>query len=136
MGIFTNVSYAMSYDTADLYILGRYSAGAIEYTGAEVVTITCTGWRAITRGPYVVAGVPRLQDLLQSDYLSLALIDRQLESTGADGRIATFSNVRATGFSTGVASRAAADVTVTFKAILLSDESVTNVESPQSTTLL
>lgn len=136
VGIFTNVSWGLAYDTQDLYILGRYSAGAIEYTSQEVITLSCTGWRAIKRGPHVVAGVPALQDLLTAEYMELALIDRQLEASGQDGRIAKFKNVRPVGFQTGVNARSAADVTVTFKAILVSDESVDNFENPGSTTLL
>lgn len=136
VGIFTNCSYGLTYDTADLYILGRFSAGAIEYTSQEVVGITCTGWRVVKRGPHVAAGVPKLQDLLTSEYLELSIIDRQLETTQGDGRIAKFRNVRCTGYSTGVNARNAAEITVSFKGILVSDESVENNEVQGSTTLL
>jgi hypothetical protein len=135
VGIFSNVSYGLTYDTSPIYILGRYSAAEIEYTSMDVVHIQASGWRVIKQGPHVAARIPKLSDLLNHEYLELAIIDRQLEATGADGRIAKFRQVRPTGYSTSISARQPTDVQVNFTGILVDDESTTNNEHVGSTDL-
>jgi len=135
VGLFNNVSYNMTYEAQPAYILGRYSAAEIDYTSMDVVSITCSGFRVVEHGPHVEAGVPRLQDLLTSEYIHLAIIDRQREAQGADGRIAIFKNCRATGYSTTISARNLEEITVTFVGLLVDDESTTNSESALSTNL-
>jgi hypothetical protein len=135
VGLFNNVSYNMTYEAQPAYILGRYSPAEIDYTSMDVVSITCSGFRVIEHGPHVEAGVPKLQDLLTSEYIHLAIIDRQREAQGKDGRISIFKNCRATGYSTSISARSLEEITVTFVGLLVDDESTTNDESPTSTFL-
>lgn len=130
VGIFNNVSYGLVYDTQPAYILGRYSASEIDYTGMEPVQITCTGWRVIRHGAHKDAKVPALADLLTHEYLEMTVIDRQ-----TDTRIAKFRNVRPTGYSTTISARQLEEVTVTFVAILVDDEDTENAETPNATSL-
>lgn len=132
VGIFNNVSYGLTYDTQPAFILGRYSAAEIDYTSQELVNITASGYRVIDHGPHIEAGVPKLQDLLTADYLTLAIMDRQKEVQGADGTIAKFHSVRATGYSTTISARNLEEVSVTFVGILVDDESTQNTERPDS----
>jgi hypothetical protein len=128
IGIFNNVSYGLTYDTQPAYILGRYSAAEIDYTSQEVVNINASGYRVINHGPHTEAGVPKLQDLLTADYLTLAILDRQLEANGGDGTIAKFHSVRPTGYSTTISSRNLEEITITFVGVLVDDEDTTNTE--------
>lgn len=130
IGMFNNVSYNMTYETQPAYILGRYSAAEVDYTSMDLVAITCSGFRVIDHGPHTEAAVPLLQNLLRSDYITLVITDRQREATGGDGRIATFTSVRPTGYSTTISARNLEEVTVTFVGLLVSDENNINVEHP------
>lgn len=135
IGLFNNVSYGLTYETQPAYILGRYSPAEIDYTAQNEVSIQCSGYRVIDHGPHTEAGVPKLQDLLNADYIELAIIDRQREAQGLDGRIAKFRQVRPTGYSTTLSARNLEELSVTFVGILVDDESTTNNENAGSTNL-
>ncbi len=132
VGIFSNVSYGLSYQAEPVYILGKYAAAEIDYTSQDTVSITCSGWRVIEHGPHVEAALPRLQDLLTSEYIELAISDRQREAQGKDGRIAKFRQVRPVGYSTQISARGLEEITVNFVAIGVDDESTTNSEHPSA----
>lgn len=135
VGLFNNVTYNMTYEGQPAYILGRFSAAEYDYTSMDLITITASGFRVIDHGPYVDAAVPKLQDLLLSDYISLTIIDREREAQGLDGRIAIFKNVRPTGFNTTISARNLEEITVHFVALTMDDESATNAENQGSTDL-
>ncbi len=136
VGIFDNCSYSLTYDVQPAFILGRFSAAELGYTAQEPVPITCSGWRVISAGPHqlpgngMMGGVPHLQDLLMNDYISLQVVDRQ-----SGKPIATFSSVRATGYSTTIQARQLETVTVNFTGLLVDDESGDNTESPPAADL-
>lgn len=135
VGIFNNISYGLTYDTQAAFILGRYSAAEVDYVAQELVTLTASGYRVIDHGPHAEAGVPKLQDLLTHEYLTLAIMDRQREANGADGTIAKFHSVRPTSYSTTISVRNLEEVTITFVGILVDDESTTNTEHPTAVDL-
>ena len=118
VGIFNSVSLALQYSTQPVFILGRYSTAEIDYTGMEPVSVTASGWRVVGSGAHAAAKVPKLQDLLQHEYLQLQIIDRQTGQT-----VAKVTNVRPTGYSTTIDARNLEQLTVTFVGILLDDES-------------
>lgn len=126
VGIFNNVSYGLTYDAQPAYILGRYSPAEIDYTAQEPVNITASGWRVIDHGAHAEAKVPALADLLTHEYLVLTIVDRQNPTRN----IATFRNVRPTGYSTTISARNLEEVTVTFVGIFVDDESTQNAEHP------
>jgi hypothetical protein len=81
VGIFTNVSYGLTYDAQPSFILGRYNPADIDYTAQEAVNISATGWRVYNRGPHVSPaqggpGVPKLADLLNANYMMFEIYDR------------------------------------------------------------
>ena len=121
IGIFTNVSYGVRYDANPVHILGRFSAAEIVLSGMEPISVDATGFRVVDNGPYKVASVPRLQDLLNHEDITLAIFDRQ-----SGEQIMTVVGVRPTGYSTSVASRGIQDLTVNFMGLRLSDENDPN----------
>lgn len=130
VGLFNSFSYGLQYDTQDVYLLGRLSADEIVYTAQETVNCTASGFRVVGSGPHATAKVPELAQLFAHEYLTLAVYDRQTNQ-----KIATISNVRPTGFSTTINARQLEEISVSFKGILVGDESVTNAEPVGSSTL-
>lgn len=124
IGIFNSVSYGLAFAAEPAYILGRYSAAEIDYTAQEVVQINCSGWRVVDHGPHAEAGVPNLADLLTHEYITLQILDRQTNKI-----VATFRDVRPTGYQTTINARQLEEVSVTFVAILVDDESTENAEA-------
>ena len=122
-GIFSTVSFGVTYDAQPAYILGRYSAAEIDYTSQDLVHITCSGWRVIGRGPHVTAHIPKLQDLLSHQYLTMVIWDRQLETKTSSGVIATITQVRPTGYNTTSSARTLQEITCSFVGIMADDES-------------
>lgn len=131
VGLFSNVSYGVAYDMQPIYTLGRFSPAEIVPTGQEAVSVTATGFRIVDNGPHVAAKVPKLQDLLNHEDLSLALIDRQ---TGK--QIMTVFNVRPTGYQTTVGARGVQEITVNFIGIKIEDESGDQEETPGATSII
>ncbi len=93
------------------------------------------GFRDIEHGPFVEAGLPKLQDLLLSEYISLDIFDRQREALGLPASIAHFKNCRATGFNTTISARQLEEVTVHFVSLGMDDESAINSEGAFATDL-
>lgn len=132
VGIFNNVSYGNTYDAQPVYLLGRYSPDRIEYTAAEPVTITASGWRVYGYGPHKI-GMPLLQDLNEAQDLQMAIFDRQ-EDAGAKP-LARFTNVKCTSFSTTISARNLEEMTMTFVGIRVDDEGSENHEGARATSL-
>jgi hypothetical protein len=133
VGIFNNVSVALTFDVQPVYLLGRLSAYELVYTAQEPVTVTASGFRVIGAGPHKTGRVPNLQDLLKHEYISLSIIDRNAEQ-GAKP-IHVIHSVRPTGYSTTVSARNLEEITVTFTGLLIDDESSENNESVGASTL-
>lgn len=130
VGIFSNVSFGVQYDVAPVFLLGRFSADELVYTGQEVVNINATGFRVIGSGPHKVAGVPELAELLSRGYLQMVVWDR-----GSNQPIAKFHSVKAVGYSTTLSSRQLEEMSVSFVGLLVDDETGTNEELPDAATL-
>lgn len=124
VGIFNNVSWGLQYDAQAVHILGRFSPDEIVYTGQEPIGVTATGWRVINNGPHNAGKVPKLQDLMQTDYLTFVIVDRQ---TGAT--MATIHSVRPTGYTSSLTERQLQSMTLTFMGLLVDSEEAQNVET-------
>ena len=126
IGIFTNVSYGVSYDIQPAFILGRFSPAELAYTAAEPIGITASGWRVVDQGPFTDSGgnMPKLQDLLNAEDMSFSLYDRQ-----TDKLLMTVVGVRHAGFNTSVAPRSLEEMTLNFMGLRLSDETASNNEA-------
>lgn len=131
VGIATNVSYSVEYDTVPSYILGRVSAAEITYTGQSPVSVSASGLRVINNGAYVATSLPKLQDILEHNEITISIYDRVEKK-----EILTVVGCRPTGYSTGVASRSISDLTVNFMGRIASDESGTQGEPDGSTDVL
>jgi hypothetical protein len=127
VGIFSNFGYGLTYDVQPAFILGRFSAAELGYTGVEPVRCTATGWRVVNSGPHIAAQFPRVQDLLQHEYIQIDVVDRQTNKV-----IAIIKDVRPESYSSTIATKALTEVTHTFIGLLMDDESVDNVEGGEA----
>ena len=123
VGIFNNCSFGFTLDAQPIYVLGAFAPVETVYTAQEPVRVTATGWRAVGSGAHAVAGLPHLQDLLQAEYIQLAVVDRQTGVT-----IAKITDVRCTSYDTTCNSRNPEEISVTFMGRLIEDESGENAE--------
>ena len=131
VGLFTSCSYNVTYDANPAFILGRYSAAEITYTAQDVISVDATGFRVIDAGPHAVASVPKLQELLNHEDISLSLIDRK---TGKN--FMTVVGVRPMGYSSSVTARGVVEVSARFMGLRAEDEAGTQNESGGASTLL
>lgn len=122
-GIFNSCSYGVQYDSNPIYTLGRFNANEIVVTGMAPISLQLGGFRVIDNGPYEIASVPKLQELLNLDDITVAIHDRQTNKT-----VLTVVGVKPTGYSTDVSARGLQSLNVTMEGISLGDESD---ESPQ-----
>lgn len=118
VGIFTSVSYGLQYDAQPAYTLGAFAPREIDYTAQEPVNIQASGWRVVNNGPHIQALIPRLQDLLNHEYLTMTVVDRQTGLT-----IANIIDVRPTSYQTPIANRQLVEQSFSFIGRLIGDES-------------
>ena len=135
IGIFSNISYGVTYDVTPAFILGRFTAAEIDYTAVDVVQITASGWRIVGQGRHKQGRLPRVQDLLFHEYLELAVLDRQTEVLGGEPRIAHIRNVRPTSGAEGFTARQLSEATLTYVGLLVDDEDTVNEEHPSAANL-
>jgi hypothetical protein len=131
VGIFSSVSYRVGYVIEDVNILGRYSPAELVYTSAAPVGGTLTGWRSVSNGPFSSEiGLPALNDLLNAAYSQLSILDRQTNKT-----VAVFEKLLLGGFSGGLEIKVLSEITMTFTALSMSDESVPDNQEVGAATL-
>jgi hypothetical protein len=130
VGIFETVSYNVNIGTEPIHLLGRYSAAEITPTSYEVVTLQCGGFRIVGEGPMVLPAFPKLQDLLQLENVTLAIVDRQSGTT-----ILTVIGCVPTSYSGNHNARATSRVSISYTGIVASDEAGDQAESAGATVL-
>ena len=131
VGIFSDISYGVTYDVQPAWILGRYSAAELDYTAMEVVHITANGFRIVDHGWFQDAMFPSLSQLMDANYMTMSVLDRQTNKEVA--RIDYVRPVAATG---GFSARQLSTSTHTYMGLLVNDESQPdNNESPGAMSL-
>lgn len=116
-GIYETCSYNMSVGTEPIHLLGRYSPDEITPTSYEAVTISCSGFRVVGQGPHVLPAVPKLQDLMALEGVTITVVDRQ---TGQS--ILTAIGCIANSYSGNHNARATSRITINYTGLRLSDE--------------
>lgn len=129
LGIFSAVSYGVTYDAQPVYSLGRFSPQEISLVAQEAISVQASGFRIIDAGPHGDVKVPKLQDLLNHTDISLAVLDRQTGKT-----ILNVVGVRPTGYTANLASRALSEIQVNFLGLRQDDEAGAQDESAGATT--
>jgi len=126
LGIFSDVSYGLTYDVQAAWILGRYTAAETEYVAQELVQVTANGYKVLDHGWYADAKFPLLVNLANAGYLTMDIQDRQSGKV-----IAKISKLRAASASTSLTPRMLSSATHTYIGILYEDETApNNAEDP------
>ena len=118
VGIFETITYNMNIGVEPIHILGRYSPDEITPTSYEAVTLNCGGFRIVGQGPHVLPAVPKLQDLLNLEAVTIAVVDRQTGET-----ILTAIGCVPNGYNGNHNARATSRVSINYTGLRLSDES-------------
>lgn len=111
VGLFDSVTYAINIGAEPIHLLGRFSPDEITPTSYEAVTVNCSGFRLIGNGGHVLPKFPKLQDLLNLDTITLAIIDRQSTDNVP---IMTVQNCIPISYSTGVNAKATSRIQITY----------------------
>lgn len=130
VGIWNNFSYSVSYDVIPAYILGRFSAAELTTVGYAPVNITAGGYRVIDHGFQTEGAFTQLAQMLQQEYLTLSVLDRQ---TGK--LVATISGCVPTATTASISARQLVEGSNTFMGLLYADEQFVDAESPTSAVL-
>lgn len=137
IGIFNSCSWSVSYTVVPSMILGRYSAAALTTVGVNTVNITCNGYRVVGAGWHKQARLPRVQDLMEQEYIRFVVTDRQTEKTDpSKARIQVIKYVLPAGADSGYSANELATGTVHYVGILADDEDTENEEGVGAATLL
>lgn len=118
VGIYETCTYNMNIGTEPIHILGRYSADEIVATSYEAVTLSCSGFRIVGQGPHVLPAVPKLQDLMGLEGITITVVDRQ---TGQ--AILTAIGCVPNSYSGNHNARATSRITINYTGLRVSDES-------------
>ena len=90
----------------------------ITQTSYEAVTVNCSGFRVIGNGGHVLPKVPKLQDLLQLETVTLAMLDRQEPDTAKAGIMAV-QNCIPINYSTGANAKIPAIASIAARPIII-----------------
>lgn len=124
IGIFDSCQYNTSIGVEPIHLLGRFSPDEITPTSYEAVTLNCSGFRVVGNGVYTLPKVPKVQDLLSLEGVTITVVDRQTGKAilTAIGCVATTANG-------GYNARATSKVQINYTGLRLSDESGDQDES-------
>jgi len=122
VGLFDSCSWSVNIGAEPIHILGRYSAAEITQTSYEAVTVNCSGFRLIGNGGHILPKVPKLQDLLNLETITLAMTDRQ-EEDPSKALIMTVQNCIPVSYSTGANAKSTSRIQISYLGTTHSDES-------------
>jgi len=121
VGIFDSCDYSVNVGTEAIHLLGRYSAAEITPTSYEAVSLNCSGFRLIGNGGHILPKMPKLQDLLQLETVTIAVTDRQGSASAAPILVA--QNCVPTSYGTGYSAKATSRIRISYMGTVAYDES-------------
>lgn len=121
VGLYDSCSYSVNIGTEAIHLLGRYSPDEITVTSYEAVTVNCSGFRLIGNGGHILPKVPKLQDLLNLEYITLSMTDRKSANNAEP--VMTVVGCVPVSYSTGANAKATSRIQVTYMGTRASDES-------------
>ncbi|MDE2425706.1 MAG: hypothetical protein KGO96_07350 [Elusimicrobia bacterium] len=116
VGIFSQCSYGVSYDSTPVYVLGKVSPAEIVLSGQEPISVTATGWRIVndpaSSVPYLgpfdpnTVSMPKLSDIINQSDSVLDLHDLQTNQV-----VLHVEGVKVISFTTNITSRGLQEIT-------------------------
>jgi hypothetical protein len=128
VGIFESCTVANTTSTEAIHLLGRYTPAEIAITAKEAVNVTCSGFRVAGNGKTVLPAMPKVQDLLNFEPFTIAVVDRQ--SAGPNPvPLETIIGCVPTSDNTNYNAKATSRVNISYIGIISSDEAGAQSES-------
>lgn len=128
VGIFESCTVANTTSTEAIHLLGRFTPAEIAITAKEAVNVTCSGFRVAGNGKTILPAVPKVQDLLNFEPFTIAIVDRQ--SSGPNPiPLETIIGCVPTSDNTNYNAKATSRVNISYVGIISSDEAGTQSES-------
>ena len=118
VGIFESCTYNVNIGVEPIHLLGRFSPDEITPTSYEAVSLSCSGFRVIGSGVHTLPKVPKLQDLLTLEGVTITVVDRQTNQAVLTA-IGCVANTHSGGWNAKATSR----VTINYTGLRISDES-------------
>lgn len=128
VGIFSSVSWGLTYDVQPVFTLGHMGPQELVYTAQEPVSVQCSGFRAIGFGAHAGAAMPNVSELLTHEYIQITVTDRQNVDANAQPKMATLKNLRPVSYNTTLSARNLEEISITYIGLKVDDESTTLVE--------
>jgi hypothetical protein len=142
VGIFDSVDYSVNVGAEPIHILGRFSPAEITPTSYEAVTLNCSGFRLIGQGGHALPKMPKLQDLLNLETVTISVLDRQKTKVadgkvveGQDKPILVAKGCIPVSYSTGYSAKSTSRIRITYMGTVAYDESGDQSEGGVSTNL-
>lgn len=120
VGQFDSCSFAVNIGAEPIHILGRYSSAEIVQTSYEAVNVNCSGFRIIGNGGHILPKVPKLQDLLELESVTLSMVDRQKDDNTP---IMVVHNCIPVNYSTGANAKSTSRIQISYLGTHAYDES-------------
>lgn len=117
VGMFDSVSYGSNVGAEPIHTLGKFGPQEIVPTSYEAIQVQCSGFRIIGQGAYVLPKMPKLQDLLNLESVTISVTDRQTGST-----IMTVVGCIPTSYSSGHSAKATSKFNITYMGTKLEEE--------------
>lgn len=121
VGLFDSVDYSVNITAEPIHILGRYSTAEIVPTSYEAVTVNCSGFRLIGNGAHMLPKMPKLQDILNLEGVTLSVVDRK--SQAGSKPILTVTDCVPVSSGTGYGARSTSRIRVSYMGTVAFDES-------------
>lgn len=125
VGIFDSCDFSVTVSAEPIFLLGRFSAAEITPTAYEAISLNCSGFRIIGNGGHVLPKVPKLQDLINLEAVTIAVTDRHDESKA----ILTAHNCIPVHYSGSYNAKANSKIRISYSGLILQDESGSQDES-------
>ncbi|HLD91714.1 MAG TPA: hypothetical protein VI911_12005 [Patescibacteria group bacterium] len=119
VGLFDSCNWAVNHGAEAIHILGRFSPAEIALTSYEAITVNCSGFRIVGNGGHILPKVPKLQDLLNLEGVTISIVDRQ----HPEKPIMTVIGCVPVNYATGVNAKATSRIQVTYLGLKHFDES-------------
>ena len=120
VGVFDSCSYSVNVGAEPIHILGKFGPAEITPTSYEAVNVSCSGFRVIGNGGHILPKMPKLQDLLNLEGVTLAMVDRKSTDNTP---IMVVQDCIPVSYSTGVQAKSTSRIQITYMGTKAFDES-------------
>jgi len=121
VGIFDSCDYSVNVGAEAIHLLGRFSPAEITPTSYEAVSLNCSGFRLIGNGGHILPKMPKLQDLITLETVTISVVDRSAQAGSLP--ILTVENCVPVSYGTGYSAKSTSRIRISYLGTKAHDES-------------